>query len=262
MVQVPSQKVKIEDIQPYVILRGLLLTPEEKKKVILESNQSLEGKLTTRKVIDSVRMLGARFFNEMSGLKKPQRTKVYDPNTLITQDEDVQPEASLQAEECSEGEFLEALVGEGDDDATLAADFEQAAAEVLQDNPELHGQCILSLPRRAQAPVREVPQQRLLAHDPKFFVTERQGIWNGSKVKFGGKGKRGGGFERPRRSLQERILCRQHGTLEGRMSFQGIVLNCQRQHCSELYANNDVDPGRPRGQIGRSHAAGVREAPN
>ena len=137
MVQVPSQKVKIEDIQPYVILRGLLLTPEEKKKVILESNQSLEGKLATRKVIDSVRMLGARFFNEMSGLKKPQRTKVYDPNTLITQDEDVQPEASLQAEECSEGEFLEALVGEGDDDATLAADFEQAAAEVLQDNPEL-----------------------------------------------------------------------------------------------------------------------------
>ena len=101
MVQVPSQKVKIEDIQPYVILRGLLLTPEEKKKVILESNQSLEGKLTTRKVIDSVRMLGATFFNEMSGLKKPQCTKVYDPNTLITQDEDVQPEASLQAEECS-----------------------------------------------------------------------------------------------------------------------------------------------------------------
>ena len=65
-----AQKTKIEDIQPYVILRGSLLSPEEKKKVILESDQSLEWKLTIRKVTDAVRMLGATFFNEMSGLKQ------------------------------------------------------------------------------------------------------------------------------------------------------------------------------------------------
>lgn len=204
MVQVPSQKVKIEDIQPYVILRGLLLTPEEKKKVILESNQSLEGKLTTRKVIDSVRMLGATFFNEMSGLKKPQRTKVYDPNTLITQDEDVQPEASLQAEECSEGELL-ALVGEGDDDATLAADFEQAAAEVLQDNPELAS--AYSAYQDARKRLSEKFRNRGFWPTTRSSSSQKgKGYGMGAKVKFGGKGERGGGFDRTRRSLQERIL--------------------------------------------------------
>ena len=44
-----SRKVNMEDLQPYVLLRGSNLSPEEKKRVILESDQSLEGKLTTPK---------------------------------------------------------------------------------------------------------------------------------------------------------------------------------------------------------------------
>ena len=67
-----ARKVKLEDLQPYVVLRGSLLSSEEKKKVILESDQSLEGKLTIQRVTDAVRVLGASFFSDMTGQKKTQ----------------------------------------------------------------------------------------------------------------------------------------------------------------------------------------------
>ena len=41
-----SQKLSMTDLQAFVLLRGSTLSPEEKKKVILESDNSLEGKLT------------------------------------------------------------------------------------------------------------------------------------------------------------------------------------------------------------------------
>ena len=67
-----ARKVKLEDLQPYVVLRGSLLSSEEKKKVILESDQSLEGKLTIQRVTEEVRVLGASFFSDMTGQKKTQ----------------------------------------------------------------------------------------------------------------------------------------------------------------------------------------------
>ena len=45
-----SQKLKMEDLQAYVTLRGSLLTHDDKKRVILESDTSLEGVLTMAKV--------------------------------------------------------------------------------------------------------------------------------------------------------------------------------------------------------------------
>jgi len=48
-----TQKLKMEDLQAYVTLRGSLLTNDDKKRVILESDASLEGKLTMTKVRDS-----------------------------------------------------------------------------------------------------------------------------------------------------------------------------------------------------------------
>eukprot|EP00435_Cladocopium_sp_Y103_P026541 s2495_g6.t1 len=182
------QKIKIEDIQPYIVLRGSLLTPEEKKKVILESDQSLEGKLTIRKVSDSIRVLGATFFNELSGLKKPQRSKVYDQTTLLAQDDDVQPDATLQAEDLSESEFLDVLVGEGDDDATLVADFEQSASELLQEDPELAS--AFSAYQDARRRLSEKFRNR------GFWPTSKstpkgKGYGGGSKF-GGGKGRKGG----------------------------------------------------------------------
>ena len=104
-----SRKVKMEDLQPYVLLRGSNLSPEEKKRVILESDQSLEGKLTTQRVTEAIRILGASFFFDMTGQKKSQRTKVYDQTALLTQDNDEGLDAAFQADDVSEGEFIDAL---------------------------------------------------------------------------------------------------------------------------------------------------------
>ena len=69
----------MEDLQAYVTLRGPLLTNDDKKRVILESDTSLEGVLTMTKVWDSIKTLGTSFFNEMTGHGKSLvKTKVYD----------------------------------------------------------------------------------------------------------------------------------------------------------------------------------------
>ena len=70
------------------MLRGSTLSLEEKKKVILESDQFLERQLTVSKVSEAIRILGASFFNEMTGNKKPPKTKVYSATTLIAEDEE------------------------------------------------------------------------------------------------------------------------------------------------------------------------------
>ena len=45
-----TQKLQLEDLQAYITLRGSLLTSDDKKRVILESDSSLEGKLTINRV--------------------------------------------------------------------------------------------------------------------------------------------------------------------------------------------------------------------
>eukprot|EP00435_Cladocopium_sp_Y103_P058236 s77_g20.t1 len=72
-----SQKLQIEDLQAYITLRGAQLSSEDKKRIILDSDQSLEGKLTIGRVQEAVRMLGTSFFHEMTGLgKKATKAKV------------------------------------------------------------------------------------------------------------------------------------------------------------------------------------------
>ena len=76
-----SKKTSLEEIRAYVVLRGSLLSQDDKKRVILESDASGSGELDTTKVSQSVRMLGSGFFHEMTGLKK-SRGKTYDASAL------------------------------------------------------------------------------------------------------------------------------------------------------------------------------------
>ena len=68
--------MKLEDLQAYVTLRGAMLTNDDKKRVIIESDNSLEGKLTVTKVQDSIRMLGTSFFQELTGQGKKSLTTI------------------------------------------------------------------------------------------------------------------------------------------------------------------------------------------
>ena len=135
-----ARKMKIEEIQAHVVLRGSLLTADEKKRVIMDSEVS--GQLTMKSVHEAIRVLGASFFHEMTG-RKAARTKIYDGTTLLTDtvtdhaavaESDFGP---VPPDDATEAEFLEVLIQEGDQDALLIADFEAAAQETVQEDSEL-----------------------------------------------------------------------------------------------------------------------------
>ena len=196
-----AQKISMEDLQAFVLLRGSTLSPEEKKKVILESDNSLEGKLTTGRVSEAIRILGATFFQEMTGQKSTSKQKVYSAATLVTEHDDDEDQAYHAQEDQGEEEFIEALLSEGDTDAALVSDFEAAANELLQEDSDL-----------ASAYSAYTEARRRLTEKFKnrgFWSTSRsnpaQSKGKGSFAKGGGKGKSSWN-QKPRRSLQDRIL--------------------------------------------------------
>ena len=141
-----SQKLQMEDLQAYRKLRGASLTSDDKKRIILDSDQSLDGKLTISRVREAVRMLGTSFFQEMTGQgRKTVKTKVYDSNALLTEDQEPSGDMDdqvhqVQHEDFDEDEMIETLLAEGDNDAAFVADYEAAASELLQSDDEtLHG---------------------------------------------------------------------------------------------------------------------------
>ena len=83
-----SRKLSWEDLQAFVLLRGSTLSPEEKKKVILDADSSASGKLTVSRVSDAIRLLGASFFGDMTGQKRSTKLKVYDNNAVLVAEDD------------------------------------------------------------------------------------------------------------------------------------------------------------------------------
>jgi len=192
-----AQKVSLEDLQAYVTLRGSLLSSEDKKRVIIDSDNSLEGKLTMLKVRESIRMLGTAFLQEMTGVKKNVKAKVYDQSALSVEDVE-QPgdhEDHIHVaghDDFAEDEFIEGLAHEGDEDAVFVADFESAATDVIQNDEDLAGAFSTYL-------------EALRKLNEKYRA---RGFWPISKGKF--KGSKGKSKGKPtwtnRKTLQQRIL--------------------------------------------------------
>jgi hypothetical protein len=193
-----TQKLQIDDLQAYITLRGAQLSSDDKKRIILDSDSSLEGKLTIVRVQEAVRLLGTAFFQEMTGLgKKSTKAKVYDSANLVAEDSMVHGDHDDQVhtaltEDWTEDDILEALLAEGDEDAVFITDFESAASEILQSDDDI-----------AAAYSTYVEARRKL--NEKF---RSRGFWPISK----GKGKMGKGKSKgkpmwgSRKSLQQRIL--------------------------------------------------------
>eukprot|EP00435_Cladocopium_sp_Y103_P025620 s2627_g6.t1 len=193
-----SQKLKIEDLQAYITLRGAQLSSDDKKRIILDSDSSLEGTLTVGRVQDAVRMLGTSFFQEMTGLgKKLNKSKVYDSLTMFTEDAEHHGEQDDSAnlthhEDWNEDDLLEVLIAEGDDDAVFISDFETAASELVQSDDDL-----------AAAYSTYIEARRKLSEKYRS-----RGFWPLSKGgKSKGKGKtKNKSMWSSRQSLQQRIL--------------------------------------------------------
>ena len=91
-----SKGTKLEELQAYIVLRGSLLSADDKKRVIIDSDTGGSGTLQVSKVQAAVRMLGAGFCHEMTSGKRINKFKTYDNSTaLMIDDED--PEENFHA---------------------------------------------------------------------------------------------------------------------------------------------------------------------
>ena len=79
-----TQGISFADVRAYILLRNSALNTEDKKKVLVDS----EGDLKYDKVTSAIRMLGAKFFQEVQGQTKVAKTKTYDVNYVQDQEED------------------------------------------------------------------------------------------------------------------------------------------------------------------------------
>ena len=119
--ELKAKKIDLEQVQAYIVLRGSLLSSEDKKRVILESESATTGVLTIEKVSQSVRMLGTSFFHDMIGMKKT-KGKIYDQQALLSEDVagvDFENTA-LVADDMDEDEFIEQLIQDADEDLAAA----------------------------------------------------------------------------------------------------------------------------------------------
>jgi transposase InsO family protein len=210
-----SRKLSWEDLQAFVLLRGSTLSPEEKKKVILDADSSASGKLTVSRVSDAIRLLGASFFGDMTGQKRSTKLKVYDNNAvLVAEDDEPADHPAFAAEETGEEEMFEQFLQEGDPDAALIADYEATAQDVLQEDSDLAN--AFSAYQEARQRLAEKQRHRGFWPPSRSMGSSSTSSWSKGKGRSYqqsfGKGK--GSFTRPKRSLQDRIMsstCRNCG---------------------------------------------------
>ncbi len=187
--------MKLEELQSYITLRGSSLTPEDKKPTCggREPFSTGGSVLTMKGASEAIRMLGAGFFQDVTGQRR-SKTRIYDATAMVTEDDDIHEGASwdpamMTSEEhvADDGDLLEALVADGDSDAAFISEFEGAANELLQSDAELAGCYTACLEAR-----------RRLSEKAKF-----RGFWPVSKPKRKGKKGSKGSLERaPRETLR------------------------------------------------------------
>eukprot|EP00435_Cladocopium_sp_Y103_P007040 s2925_g2.t1 len=124
----------------YVTLRGSTLSSEDEKKVLVDADVAGSGDLSVQRVSSAIRMLGAGFFQDMTGLKSG-KLKTYDQATLLADtadDDEIHDDVyAAEGEIPGEDDMLDVLMSEGDTDAIFVTDFENAVSEVVQNDEEL-----------------------------------------------------------------------------------------------------------------------------
>ena len=201
--ELTNQGTKLEELQAYIILRGSNLGPEDKKKVLINSEAQNSGKLSMKEVSSAIRFLGAGFFHEVTTGKKTSKLRTYDSTALIA--DEIEPEEAqtyvMEDDQALEEEFVEALVADGDDDALLVSEFETAVSDVIQEDAELAS----AYSAYTDARKRLAEKFRHRGFFPSSFHNSGKGKGRLGKFKSkGGKGNRSWGGQR--KDLQSRIL--------------------------------------------------------
>ena len=199
--ELTSKNMRLEELQAYIVLRGSNLGPEDKKKVLINSEAQTSGKLSMKEVSSAIRFLGAGFFHEVTTGKKGTKLRTYDSTALIAEEAEFDDSQVFMADDDSilEDEYVDALVADGDDDALLVSEFETAASDVIQEDAEL-----------ASAYSAYTDARKRLAekfrHRGFFPSSHSAAKGKGRLGKFGSKGKPNRSWGGQRKNLQSRIL--------------------------------------------------------
>ena len=192
-----SMKVGMDEFRAYILLRNSALSSEDKKRLIVESQGSLEY----REVVSNLKLLGSRFFHEVhsSGKQNNPRTKTYEANAFMAQEADGQDQASEEPtynlDDWTEEEWIESLAN--DEDATMIMEYESTMLDAVQDNEDL------ALTQSSYMDARRRLSERFKSRG--FWPTSQ----NKGKGKGGETGKRSpysSKFSGNRKSLQQRIM--------------------------------------------------------
>ena len=196
-----SMKVGMDEFRAYILLRNSALSSEDKKRLIVESQGSLEY----REVVSNLKILGSRFFHEVhsSGTQNNPRTKTYEANAFIAQEADGHDQApdepTYNLDDWTEEEWIESLANDGDEDAAMIMEYESTMLDAVQDNEDL------ALTQSSYMDARRRLSERF----------KSRGFWPTSQNKGKGKGKGGekgkrspysSKFSGNRKSLQQRIM--------------------------------------------------------
>ena len=125
-----TQGITFQDVRAYVLLRNSALSAEDKKRVLVES----KGELKYDAVTTAIKMLGAKFFQDVQGQTKQYRNKTYDVNHVQESEEESGGNDdgyfSFVAESSElPDSVIDHLLSEGDEDALVVQQFEDALIE-------------------------------------------------------------------------------------------------------------------------------------
>ena len=185
-----SKKTQLSEIQAYILLRGIRLNSEDKKRVLVDSGAEQGNALTVKGVEAAVRMIGSGFFQDMIGGKRDKNQKTCD-HTAFTVDESHEGSWEMEGDvfwatddSVLDDATLESMAADDDDDdedAALVLQFEDAISEVVQGDKELCALC--SSYQDARKRLSEKVRFR------GFWSVKKGEKGSGKKGKVKGKGK-------------------------------------------------------------------------
>ena len=185
-----TQGITFQDVRAYVLLRNSALSAEDKKRVLVES----KGELKYDAVTTAIKMLGAKFFQDVQGQTKQYRNKTYDVNHVQESEEESGGNDdgyySFVAESSElPDSVIDHLLSEGDEDALVVQQFEDALIEAVQNDGEMS--TYMSAYMDARRRLTEKSRNR--------------GFWPVKPKGFGKQSKGKGQFMRGRKPLAVRI---------------------------------------------------------
>ena len=150
-----SKGVTIKDIRAYILVRQSTLSPEDRKKIIMDN----AGDLTYEAARKSLKLLGSKFFQELQGSTKGQVAKKSYEAYNADEIEEASPAFFQEADgEWDEESVYQLMADNGDEDAIYINEFEDQIVEAVQEHPDL-SHCFVSY-QEARARVRERARAR------------------------------------------------------------------------------------------------------